>query len=251
MSIQLLPYIEPAKSITANHRSNNLEQHLIAFLAINNKSGFLIEKFNEDCVVGSVINTLMKCDHLTFEQFNDYLIKFKELIPFFNRDQLGRLIARCLGYHSEDSLWRFYNNSRQEYKELIVNSRTRIKIQRSKTINRNEDLGGTITAFRKAVIINGRVTHAELDLVNPAYRDLIKKCLVSKKISIDEVKRSLKEIRRTVPETKQDKHTQTLDALYLCLGYVTDYSARTAFRKHGYLENLRFDEHVKCFSSKT
>ena len=43
MMVVNLPYVEPPKSMTASHRPLNLEEHAIAFLAANNRSGFEVD----------------------------------------------------------------------------------------------------------------------------------------------------------------------------------------------------------------
>lgn len=41
--IHLPPQVSP-KQLTATHRSQNLEEHLLAFLSINNKNGFVVDE---------------------------------------------------------------------------------------------------------------------------------------------------------------------------------------------------------------
>lgn len=248
-TIQKLPYVEPDKPVTAKHRANNLKEHLEAFLSINCLDSDLDAEFEDECEVGAIVNIISRATHITRDQFGSYLQQFTVLLPELNREQIGRLIARSLGYRTEERMWL------AGIKENIPTARVRLQLVRAKSIERAQTGKGTVIKFRAAVLTNRRVTPAEIQILNPVYRDFFVRNITKQYLNWDEVKKELNGIRYDEPGKKRpgtavDSHGMTLDSLILCLGYVTMFAALTAYRQRGHIENLRYLEHTKIFGTK-
>lgn len=253
-TIQMLPYQEPDKQVTAKHRAANLKEHLEAFLSINSLDA-AEEVFEDECEVGAVINFLFRSKHITRGQFGAYLQQFTDLLPEFNRDQIGRLIARSLGYRTEDQMWEACAKGRRDGDHRILTARVRMKALRANSIQMGETGKGTVVRFRAAILTNQRVTPAEIEILNPLYHDFFTGNIVKKFLNWEEIKRELNHVRYDEPGRKRfgvgsDSHGQTLDAMIICLGYTSLFDAIQAQRLKGRIENLRYHEHVKIFGVK-
>lgn len=251
----MLPYQEPDKQVTAKHRAVNLKEHLEAFLSINNLNTDGEEEFEDECEVGAIINYLFRSKHITRDQFGAYLQQFTDLLPEFNRDQIGRLIARSLGYRTEDQMWEVCTKGKLGGTPYIPTARVRLKVIRANSIQMGETGKGTIVRFRAAILTNQRVTPAEIEILNPLYHDFFKRNITQKYLNWEEIKKELNHVRYDEPGRKRfgvgsDSHGRTLDAMIICLGYTSLFDAIQAQRLKGRIENLRYHEHIKIFGVK-
>lgn len=105
-AVQILPYIEPPKQVTATAQVQSLGEHYLAFLCENNRSGFTQEQIQEHAsqmmrylewlstrviIEKSVLHTSMK----RIQGFTEKMIKVSRIYE---------LIARALGYSSHNEM---------------------------------------------------------------------------------------------------------------------------------------------------
>ncbi len=120
-----LPSKPDPKKLTANHRSENLKQHLESFLNKNNLHGWLTETLNveETVSLSDIIETIAKLEILTMTQYMSYAEQItmaaNEVIDF---ERSCHLLARVIGYKTYGhALFK----QKQHSKHVFINLRYR------------------------------------------------------------------------------------------------------------------------------
>lgn len=126
--LQVLPYIPPPASATAKHAPQCLEEHLLAFLAANNRSGFDVEASAvPESEFMQRLKQLQEHDYLSEDAFKRTAWKLKKLTTgSVKHGNVLEVCARAFGYNTysgmrsklrwshEHQCWQFINLTRKQ-----------------------------------------------------------------------------------------------------------------------------------------
>lgn len=127
--LQILPYIPPPTSLTAKHAPQCLEEHLLAFLAANNRSGFDAEASTvAESEFMVRLQELRGRESMSEENFKRFAWKLKKLTTgAVKHGHVLEVCARALGYNTYAALhtnrrWnheeqRWYINNRETHEQ--------------------------------------------------------------------------------------------------------------------------------------
>jgi hypothetical protein len=121
--MQILPYIPPQRTITARAAPQCLEEHLLAFLAANNRSGFDLESSAvPDSEFMQQLGKLHELDRLSEDAFKRAAWKLKKLTTgSVKHGHVLEVCARAFGYASYNDLRATRRWSHQDQQWFFVN----------------------------------------------------------------------------------------------------------------------------------
>lgn len=261
-TIQVFPYVEPDKQVSAKHHPANLEEHLLAFLASNNQEGYLEVDFDDNVEIAQLLHDISKREYITPLEFRYAVLKLREGAPNLNDVQLGGIVARALGYdneaHMRDKTLHVatYAKNAGVRENVIYSARFQLSVYRRRTVFRadKEAPRGTVGLFRAAIIDSSKVTEEEFKLLSPVFAEFFKKHMFRVSVRSQELKDDLNAIfldenKRRRKDVKEGRAT-VLDTMYIILGYSTQIAAVQYQREHGTLVNRRQTEHMSHWKVK-
>lgn len=97
--IQVLPYVQPDKQLTAQHRPRSLEEHFLAFLCENNKNGFDKNKVLPQNSVERILFEFQRIQVVPLDTFKKKAWRVKKMTKnAIQHSNCLHLLARALGY---------------------------------------------------------------------------------------------------------------------------------------------------------
>lgn len=118
-TIQKLPYIEPAKSVSARKPSSSLLEHLEAFLGANNSKAFLIEA--NDKATGILVQFLLDFSSRTWMSRSIFMRNAVVLHKLSNktikRTHAREILASLFGYKNFTEAYHSWPDNR----DIIIN----------------------------------------------------------------------------------------------------------------------------------
>lgn len=128
-TVQKLPYIEPAKTVSARKQFSSLLKHLEAFLGANNSKAFLVEANKE--ATGVLVQFLLKFSDRTWMSRSIFMRNAVVLHKLSNksikRTQAREILARLFGYSNFTEAF----HSCQKNQDFIVNRSVPLRVRKS------------------------------------------------------------------------------------------------------------------------